>query len=138
MGHRRKAREYALQMLYQLELAREEPKIVYEHFWRSQKAPEEVVAFATQIVDGTFRNLKEIDDLIEKHSTHWKISRMNAVDRNILRLSVYEILFCHDIPVSVAINEGIEIAKKFGTDESSSFVNGVLDHIAKEQPLKMI
>ena len=132
MGHRRKAREYALQILYQLEMAQEEPKKIYDNFWQSQSTTQDVIDFATQIVDGTFRNLKEIDALIEKHATHWKLSRMNSVDRNILRLSVYELLYCHDIPTSVTINEAIEIAKKFGTEDSSSFINGILDHLAKE------
>ena len=131
MGHRRKGREFALQILYQLEMSQEEPKRVYANFWQSQPASEDIVAFTTHIVDGTYRNLKEIDALIEKHATHWKLSRMNSVDRNILRLSVYELLYCHDIPSSVTINEAVEIAKKFGTEESSSFVNGFLDHIAK-------
>jgi transcription antitermination protein NusB len=132
MGQRRQAREFSLQILYQLEIADQEPKLVYEHFWKSQKVSDGVREFATEIVDGTYRNLKEIDQLIEKHAANWKLSRMNSVDRNILRLSVYELLYCHDIPTTVTINEAIEVAKKFGTEESSAFVNGILDNLSKQ------
>ena len=94
-------------------------------------ALEEVKTFTRQIIDGVSTNVREIDQLVESHSTHWKVSRMASVDRNILRMAVFELLYCQDIPASVTINEAIEIAKKYGTEESGAFVNGILDHIAK-------
>ena len=143
MGNRRKAREASLQLLYEIDLGTRDCREVIGEF---QKAPgrifnqwsepltngEEVLEFTVQITMGVWENVHEIDRLIEMHSTHWKISRMALVDRNILRMAVFELLYCPDIPASVTINEAIEIAKKFGTEESGSFVNGVLDHIAKE------
>jgi N utilization substance protein B len=143
MGNRRKAREASLQLLYEIDLAHEDCAEVLKVFLRDpartlQELPdapaalEEVKQFTVQITEGVYHNVREIDQLVEGHSTHWKISRMSVVDRNILRMGVFELLYCPDIPASVTINEAIEIAKRFGTDESGSFVNGVLDHIAKE------
>ena len=132
MGSRRKAREFALQALYQIEMKGSNPKAELHLLEKSQEIGPEEKLFGTEIVEGVYRNLKELDQLIEKHSTHWKMNRMAAVDRNILRLAVYELLYLHDIPTSAALNEAIEIAKRFGTENSSSFVNGILDNIAKE------
>lgn len=126
MGDRRKSREFALQTLYEIEMKGADPKSVLEHL------PEEVQKFSTDLLDGIFRNRKEIDEIIEKHSLHWKLNRMAVVDRNILRLAVYELLYLHDIPTSVILNEAIEIAKKFGTEESSAFINGILDKVARD------
>jgi N utilization substance protein B len=126
MGDRRKSREFALQTLYEIEIKGADPKSVLEHL------PEEVQKFSTDLLDGIFRNRKEIDEIIEKHSLHWKLNRMAVVDRNILRLGVYELLYLHDIPTSVILNEAIEIAKKFGTEESSAFINGILDKVARD------
>jgi N utilization substance protein B len=132
MGYRRKARELAIQILYQMEMKGSEPKEVLDIFWRSNDTPQDVRDFTVSLVDGTFRNRKEIDQLIEKHSLHWKLLRMALVDRNVLRLGAYELLYLHDIPTSVILNEAIEVAKKFGTEDSSSFINGILDNVAKE------
>ncbi len=143
MGNRRKAREASLQLLYEIDLANKECGDVLKDFLReprrflqdlpeSNASLEEVKQFTVQITEGVFHNAREIDKLMESHSTHWKVSRMSAVDRNILRMAVFELLYCPDIPASVTINEAIEVAKRFGTEESGSFVNGVLDHIAKE------
>jgi transcription antitermination factor NusB len=143
MGSRRRAREASLQLLYEIELAQKKVEEVLAQFFRDPKglfpelveAPaslDEIREFTRQITEGVIHNVREIDRLVEGHSTHWKISRMALVDRNILRMAVFELLYCQDIPASVTINEAIEIAKKYGTEESSSFVNGVLDHIAKE------
>jgi N utilization substance protein B len=130
MGDRRKSRELALQLLYEMEVKGSDPKSVLD---RSQEEiSEEGRKFASDLLDGTFRNRKEIDDLIERHSLHWKLARMAVVDRNILRLGVYELLYLHDVPTSVILNEAIEIAKKFGTEESGAFINGILDKVAKE------
>lgn len=133
MGIRRKARELAIQILYQVEMQQEEPKAIFNLFWASQEAvPPEARQFATDLVEGAFRNRREIDQLIERHSLHWKLPRMAVVDRNVLRLGVYELLYLHDVPTNVVLNEAIEIGKKFGTTESSSFINGILDNVAKE------
>jgi N utilization substance protein B len=132
MGHRRKARELAVQILYQIEMKGSEPKEVFDLFWKNEEASPDIRKFATDLVEGTYRNRKEIDLLIERHSLHWKLSRMAVVDRNILRLGVYELLYLHDVPTSVVLNEAIEIAKRFGTEDSGAFINGILDNVAKE------
>lgn len=132
MGSRRKARELSIQILYQMEMRESEPRPVLGLFWKTEDAGEEVRQFTTELVEGVYRNRSEIDQLIEKHSLHWRLSRMAAVDRNILRLGAYELLYLHDIPTSVILNEAIEIGKKFGTEDSGAFINGILDHVAKE------
>ncbi len=133
MGLRRKAREQALQILYQMEMQGGDLKATLNLYWKNhEEAAGPVREFTTQLAEGTLRNLPEIDELIEKHSMHWRVPRMSVIDRNILRLGVYELLYLHDVPTSVTLNEAIEIAKKFGTESSSAFINGILDHIAKE------
>jgi transcription antitermination protein NusB len=143
MGMRRRAREASLQLLYEIDLGQKDAeeilsaqRILWQRALASEMDPEEdpseIEEFVRQIVEGVSRNVREIDRLIESHSTHWKISRMAIVDRNILRMAVFEILYCKDIPPSVSINEAIEIGKRYGTDESGAFINGVLDHIAKD------
>lgn len=134
MGDRRKSREFALQLLYEMEMKGADPKSVLDRCEDRAigDVSEEGRKFATDLLEGTFRNKKEIDDLIERHSLHWKLGRMAVVDRNILRLAVYELLYLHDVPTSVVLNEAIEIAKKFGTEDSSAFINGILDKVAKE------
>jgi transcription antitermination protein NusB len=129
---RRKAREYALQILFQLDIKKEKPSAaVLKHFWAEYKPDDEVKAFAEEIVKGTFKHLARIDGLIRDCAKNWSIDRMAVVDRNVLRMAMYEILIRMDIPTSVTINEAIEIARKFGTDESGSFVNGLLDRAAR-------
>ncbi len=143
MGNRRKAREASLQLLYEIDLGNKDcPGVIQDFYAQPDRLlnqwpdsglnSEEIQEFTSQITQGVWTNVHEIDRLIEMHSTHWKISRMALVDRNILRMAVFELLYCADIPASVTINEAIEIAKKYGTEESGAFVNGVLDHIAKE------
>lgn len=132
MGHRRKSRELALQILYQMEMSASDPKAVLALFWKGVEAPDDIRDFAVSLVEGIWRNRKEVDELIERHSTHWKLGRMAVVDRNILRLAVYELLYLHDVPKNVTLNEAIEIAKKYGTEDSGSFINGILDNIGKE------
>lgn len=133
MGSRRKSREYALKILFQQEFTRQPLKEVVDIFWRENSVPDDVREFTNSLVEGTLRNLKEIDHLIEEASTNWKMSRMASVDRNLLREATYELIYMDDIPPSVTINEAVEIAKKFGTEESSSFINGILDKIGKEK-----
>ncbi len=129
---RRKAREHALQILFQLDIRKDKPSAtVLKHFWAEYDPDEEVKAFAEEIVKGTFKHLARINDLIHQCAKNWTLDRMAVVDRNVLRMAIYEILYRMDIPTSVTINEAIEIAKKFGTDESGAFVNGILDRVAR-------
>lgn len=101
-------------------------------FWEGMEVDPEVVEFANLIARGTREHLEEIDEAIKASAEHWVLERMAAVDRNILRLGTFELLFGTDIPRAVAINEAIEIAKKFSTSESASFINGILDRISKK------
>jgi transcription antitermination protein NusB len=129
---RRKAREHALQVLFQLDIRKEKPSAaVLRHFWAEYQPDNEVKAFAEELIKGTIKHLAEINKLIHKCAKNWSLDRMGVVDRNVLRMAVYEILYRIDIPSSVTINEAIEIAKKYGTDESGSFVNGILDSVAR-------
>jgi N utilization substance protein B len=133
MGRRRKTREVALQFLYQLDLQGEDDPTLHEdEFWARHPVDSETRAFGDALVRGTKTNQTKIDQVISQFAEHWDLERMAVVDRNILRLAVYELLWTADVPPKVAINEAIEIAKKFGTKESSRFINGVLDRIHKE------
>jgi transcription antitermination protein NusB len=133
MGKRRKSRELALQFLYQLDLNSADDVGPYEdEFWSRHPVDAEAREFADGLVRGTKQNQPKVDQLIARCTEHWDLERMAAVDRNILRLAAYELLFQFEVPPKVVINEAIEIAKKFGTAESSRFVNGVLDRIHKE------
>jgi len=133
MGRRRKAREVALQFLYQLDLhSEDDPTPHAEEFWARHPVDDETRRFADALVRGAKQNQPKADDLIRQYVEHWDLERMAVVDRNILRLAIYELMWAEDVPAKVAINEAIEIAKKFGTRESSRFINGVLDRIHKE------
>ena len=131
MGSRTKARECALQALYQLDTsggdAHDAVRGVLAHF---EEADRDTERFADELVRGVQAERVQIDDLIQKTSTHWKLDRMARVDRNILRLGVYELLRRSDVPVRVTLNDAIELGKKYGSEDSSAFVNGVLDRIA--------
>ena len=129
---RRKAREHALQILFQLDIRNEKPSAaILKHFWNEYDVDEEVRGFAEEIVKGTYKHLTKINDLIHQCAKNWSLERMAVVDRNVIRMAIYEILYRMDIPTSVTINEAIEIAKKFGTEESGAFVNGILDKVAR-------
>lgn len=133
-GARRNAREAALKILYQLDFNHElTPEAAVYHFERNftenNKDGLTLDEFTQRLVSGVAKNLKEIDTLIEGVSEHWRTGRMPAVDRNILRIGVFELLYCDDIPATVSINEMIEVAKGFGSENSASFVNGILDKI---------
>lgn len=137
-GARRRARGYALQVLYSLDL-NEEPSVdrALATFWESFEHEEEDAAsfeFAESLVRNAAAQRAEIDEVIQKASRNWRLERMSRVDRNILRLATYELLSSPDVPVRVAINEAVELAKRFGAQESPAFVNGILDRIA--QPLR--
>ena len=129
MRKRTRAREYALQILYQREITGDPVDTVLATFWLSKKYDPEVHNFTTQLVRGTSGHLAKVDAAIAEHSEHWEISRMPAIDRSILRLAAYELLHKDDIPPKVAINEAIELANKFSTPDSGKFINGVLDKL---------
>jgi N utilization substance protein B len=132
MRKRTKAREAALKILYAMDITKEAPETCIGNHWSSQEAEEpEVKSYAEEIVRGYAANMAEIDRTISKYTTNWELDRMAVIDRNILRAAAYELLFAGDIPPKVAINEAIDLAKKFGDKDSGSFVNGVLDKIKK-------
>jgi N utilization substance protein B len=134
MGRRRKARELALQLLYQLDVQGEEhPERHLDEFWLRHPVDPEAREFAEALVRGTKAHEAEIDGLIERYAENWEIDRMAVVDRNILRQAIYELRWGSGVPPKVAINEALEVAKKFSTHESSRFINGILDRIHKEK-----
>ena len=133
MGPRRKAREYALQMLFQWDITHDAIEQIVATFFQNQ--PEEsaaIVDFARSLVTGTIEHVEEIDRLIQRHAEHWRLDRMAVVDRNLLRLATQEFLHDSGTPKTVIINEAIEIARRFSTQESPQFINGILDSIKKE------
>ena len=133
MGKRRKAREIALQFLYQLDqTGAADPAPFETDFWSRHPVDDEARSFAASLVRGAKTQQAKIDAIIAESTEHWDLERMAVVDRNILRMAVYELLCEPGVPGKVAINEAIEIAKKFGTAESSRFINGVLDRIHRE------
>jgi len=133
MGPRRKAREYALQMLFQWDITHDAMDQVFATFFQNQPEESEAIAdFARQLVLGTVEHVEQIDEMIRRHAEHWRLDRMATVDRNLLRLAIYEFLYDRDTPKTVVINEAIEIARRFSAQESPQFINGVLDSIKKE------
>ena len=131
MGVRRDAREAAVQYLYQRELQGDETDALLEEFYRLRGLSPSARRFCEALLKGWMEHRVEIDTTIREHARNYEFTRLSAVDRNILRIACQELLFCEDIPPAVAINEAIEIAKKFSTGESGKFVNGVLDNIRK-------
>lgn len=139
MGVRRRAREQSLQFLYQIDLKYDSFDInnlqnELEQFWSSRDKPVDIKIrqFSNIISIGTVENRDTIDDLISRYSANWKISRISKIDKQILRMAIFELIYLHDVPKSVVINEAIEIAKKYGSEESSSFINGILDRIKND------
>ncbi len=130
---RRKAREYALQLLFRVDFT--DKKIEredLEEFWADKNEDEDVKRFAEELVFGTLSKIDEIDKAIERFAENWTLERMAVVDRNILRFATYEIFYKDDIPSAVTINEALEIAKKYSSSESAPFLNGILDRLSKE------
>jgi len=141
MGHRRKAREETLRILFQIEFEDAEFDTVVAQYWKNRKIHEEIKEYSTWLVSGIISHKGEIDDTIQSVSEHWRISRMALVDRNILRMAVFEILYEENIDTAVVINEAIEIARKYSGNEAATFVNGILDGVRKKlekakKPLK--
>ncbi|HXQ97958.1 MAG TPA: transcription antitermination factor NusB [Candidatus Limnocylindrales bacterium] len=131
MAVRRKSREFAFQMLFQWEMRRESPAVIEKGFWRGVKAAASTREFATQLLEGAVARAGEIDKLVERHARGWTLERMAAMDRAILRLAVGE-LRSTGTPPKVVINEAVELAKKFSSEDSAAFINGILDAILKE------
>lgn len=136
MGARRRGREAALQMLYQMDVsgvgAEDAIRAYWAHLGADQEVDEGVTEFANELVRGVEDDLERIDRTIREVSHHWRIERMTRVDRNILRLATLELLALPDVPRRVTLNEAIELAKRFGSEGSPGFVNGVLDRIAND------
>jgi N utilization substance protein B len=133
MGLRRDGRQAAVQFLYQLDTHRpENVDVALAAFWKQNEIPLKVCEFAEPLLRGVLSKKPEVDAKIRTLADNWDFERLAVVDRNILRLAVYEMLFCPEIPPVVSINEAIEIAKKFSTAESGKFVNGLLDRVKKE------
>jgi len=132
MGIRRRARELALQALFYMDMTGDVSEEMLQRFCEHYPPGAKSRPFFLQLVKGVNDSQMAIDLLIEQYSHNWRLTRMSYVDRNILRIAVYEILFCDDIPFKVSINEAIDIGKKYGTEESGAFINGILDRIRIE------
>jgi len=132
MGFRRKARESALQMLFQRDFTNDDPaKIERAYFAAVGKVPDVAREYAERLFEGTVEHLDSIDPMIKTHAENWRLERMARVDRSVLRLAVYELLYQAETPAKVVINEACEIARKFAGDDSVPFVNGVLDGVRR-------
>jgi transcription antitermination factor NusB len=134
MKKRTRSRELALQFLYQLDLRGKDLLEEARAFIRGEERDAETARFALRLVQGTFEHRDELDRTIQAVAQNWNISRMAVVDRNVLRLAAYELLHCDDIPPKVAINEAIELGKRYSTQNSGAFINGILDKIMNRKP----
>lgn len=135
MRKRTEARECALKVLYQFDILKTDTEELLKDFWANyeQEPEQEIVEFSASLINGVKEKLDEIDKIIAERATNWHINRMAVIDRNVLRLGAYELLFRQDIPPKVAINESVELAKKYGDTDSGKFVNGILDRIHKDR-----
>jgi N utilization substance protein B len=142
MGTRRQARELAMQALFYMDMQRDASEEMLEHFCGCFGPSKKSRPFFIKLVNGVLGTKDQIDALVERFSQNWKISRMSCVDRNVMRIAVYEMLYCYDIPPKVSINEAVDIGKKFGTQDSGAFINGIMDSIRgaleKEGALKKV
>jgi len=138
MATRRDGREWALQIVFSLDLnTREDLDVVIDDFFRHHaESDPRTRAFTEKIVRGVVENREAIDKRIEKYAEHWKLRRMGVVDRNVLRIALYELFFGADVPAAVVLNEAIDIAKYFSNSDSGKFVNGILDRACKDLPSK--
>ncbi len=136
MRKRTQARECSLKILYQAEITRRELSMASDIYWEEIETPDHnIKEFTDRIIQGIENQIDFIDDKISHYATNWQLKRMAVIDRNILRIGVFELLFASDIPPKVTINEAVELAKKYGDMESSKFVNGILDKIHKQENL---
>jgi len=132
MSNRRSARERAVQFLFQNDFNPGNIKQALQEFWKSKHSDLKSQQFAEDLIRGVLANLQQIDALVQSYAEHWEIKRMNVVDRNIIRLALYEMLFRPDIPPVVSINEAVDIAKYYSSMESGKFVNGILDRALRD------
>ncbi len=134
MRRRTLAREFALKMLYLLDIDSSVSQIDTDRFWEDWGAEqaESVCLYTKKLIDGTIKNKQTIDQVIQKRAENWELKRMSFIDRSVLRLATYELLYENEVPPNVVINEAIDIAKKYGEEGSGGFVNGILDKINKE------
>ncbi|MFQ5902818.1 MAG: transcription antitermination factor NusB [Candidatus Binatia bacterium] len=130
MGIRRKGRELALRALYQIEMTGDASPAAVEFFLGYFEGRTKARDFARRLVSGVITHRGEIDQIIEQSADHWRLTRMAKVDLTILRMAAYELLFCPDIPVNVSMDEAIEIGKRYGSGDSATFINGILDQVA--------
>jgi transcription antitermination factor NusB len=143
MRKRTRAREIALQILYQRDLRKDDDaeRLVGDFLqWDSivaEKLNGSIIEFATALVKGTLQNLERIDGIISSYAEHWELKRMAVIDRNIMRMATFELLYMDDIPPKVSINEAVDLAKKYGDVESGKFVNGILDKVSKQEAKKI-
>lgn len=134
MRNRTKSRECALKILYQADVTRRGIRISAKQFWEELPSKETIVFdFSERLTCGIEDHLKEIDEKISAYATNWQLNRMAVIDRNVLRIGVFELYYAQDIPPKVSINEAVELAKKYGDTESSKFINGILDKIHKTE-----
>lgn len=129
MGTRRKARELAMQALFYMDMRSDFSEATFGRFCANFAPKPDVRPFFVRLVRGVLRSQTELDALIERFSENWSLGRMSGVDRNVMRIAVYEMVCCRDIPAKVSINEAVDIGKKFGTEESGAFINGIVDSI---------
>lgn len=132
MASRRQLREQALQLLFELDMGSEKTDVVMERFWAGKKVDDKEKAFVNRIVCGVRENLVKLDTTLAGYAKNWDIKRMAVVDRNVLRMAIFEMTLCDDVPAVVAINEAVDIAKYFNSAESGKFVNGILDRLRKD------
>lgn len=132
MSQRRRSRQFALQVLYQLEINKQSAQETLNQFQKTYLPQGERDEFLERLVYGVLEHRKEIDRLIKQYSKNWRLDRMPLIDRNILRLAIFELMHCEDIPPKVTLNEAIELGKRYGSEDSGRFVNGILDRIQNE------
>ncbi|MEO7190652.1 MAG: transcription antitermination factor NusB [Vicinamibacterales bacterium] len=132
-GPRHEARQAALQILYFWEVGRAEPQAAIDAFFETHdpEAGETVRSFASEIVHGTVADVTELDEILEQHSRHWRIARLAVIDRLILRMGIWELRHQPDVPAAVVLNEAVELARRFSTEDAVRFVNGVLDAVRR-------
>ncbi len=136
MRKRTRAREYALQVLYQMDITRDDSNAALENFWQAhtdEEIAQELKDFTSELVKGVADNLEVIDKKISHYAANWKLERMAVVDRNVMRMSCLELLFREDIPPKVSINEAVDLAKKYSGPEAGKFVNAILDKVKSEK-----
>ena len=132
MATRRQAREWVVQILFNLDLNKIPMDELFADFWKELKSSEKSRLFTQDHVRGVMEHIKDIDTELQSCATNWDIKRMGVIERNVMRMAIYEMLYCKDIPPVVSINEAVDIAKYFSSQESGKFVNGILDNIRKK------